>query len=417
MIDAQGLKNISERIDAFKDDMINMQIALTAIPAISPDSGGDGEFDKAKHLSHCLKQMNFPDPVEIHALDERVSSGIRPNLIYKIPGKNTEKTTWFLTHIDIVPPGDIDHWSEDPYKGYVKDGRIYGRGTEDNQQDMVASIFTAKSFLTEGVIPETSIGLVFVADEETSSRFGLSFLLNHTRNPFHKTDIIVVPDLGNADGTLIEVAEKSIFWLRFKTTGRQCHSSMPDLGNNAFQAASYLVVRLNDLHHIFNAENPFFNPPVSTFQPTKKDRNIPNINTIPGEDVFYMDSRILPEYMLSNVLCEIRNLADEIERAFGVSIEIKPVQEIQAPPSTPPDSPVVLALQRAIRDVYQIEATPQGIGAGTVAGILRIHNYPAAVWSKITHMAHQPDENCTIDNMIGNAKVFAHLLLQRQAAT
>jgi succinyl-diaminopimelate desuccinylase len=105
VIDKKGFENISERIDAFRDVMIEMQIALTAIPAISPDNGGDGEFEKARHLSSCLKQMNFPDPIEFHAPDERVSSGIRPNLIFKIPGKNTERTTWFLTHMDIVPPG------------------------------------------------------------------------------------------------------------------------------------------------------------------------------------------------------------------------------------------------------------------------------------------------------------------------
>ena len=413
MIDKKGFENISERIDAFRDVMIEMQIALTAIPAISPDNGGDGEFEKARYLSSCLKQMNFPDPIELHAPDERVSSGIRPNLIFKIPGKNTEKTSWFLTHMDIVPPGDPGLWSENPFKGYVKDGRIFGRGTEDNQQDLVASIFAAKSFLVEGIIPEASIGLAFVSDEETSSRFGLSYLINHVENPFRKTDIIVVPDLGNADGTLIEIVEKSIFWLQFKTTGKQCHASMPNLGNNAFQAASHLVVRLNDLHHVFNAEDSFFDPPVSTFQPTKKEPNIPNINTIPGEDVFYMDCRILPEYLLSDVLREIRNLADEIERIFGVSIEINSIQKIQAPPPTPHDAPVVLALQQAIRDVYHVEATPQGIGGGTVAGIFRMHDYHAAVWSRVTHMAHQPDENCIIDNMIGNAKVFAHLLLQR----
>jgi succinyl-diaminopimelate desuccinylase len=113
-------------------------------------------------------------------------------------------------------------------------------------------------------------------------------------------------------------------------------------------------------------------------------------------------------------MAEMKDMANEIEKTFGVSVEISTVQEIQAPSPTPHDAPVVLSLQKAIRDVYHLEATPKGIGAGTVAGIFRMHSYPAAVWSKVTHMAHQPDENCIIDNMIGNAKVFAHLLLQKQ---
>jgi succinyl-diaminopimelate desuccinylase len=213
---------------------------------------------------------------------------------------------------------------------FLKNDRVYGRGTEDNQQDMVASIFAAKAFLDEGMLPEKSIGLAFVSDEETSSLYGLTYVMDHSENPFRKTDLILVPDLGNADGTLIEIVEKSIFWLRFKTIGKQCHASIPNLGKNAFQAASHLVVRLNDLHHIFNARNLFFEPPLSTFQPTKKEANIPNINTIPGEDVFYIDGRILPEYPLSEVFSEIRSMADEIERKFGVTIEITPIQQLQA---------------------------------------------------------------------------------------
>jgi succinyl-diaminopimelate desuccinylase len=177
------------------------------------------------------------------------------------------------------------------------------------------------------------------------------------------------------------------------------------------------VVSLNNLHHLFNVSDPFYQPPTSTFQPSKKDPNVPNINTIPGEDIFYMDSRILPQYRLSDVFHEIRKMAHEIERKFDVSIEIRTIQEFQAPPPTPHDAPVVIALQEAVKNVYNVHATPQGIGAGTIAAVFRKNNHPAAVWSKVNHTAHQPNENCLISNMIGNAKVYAHLFLQKEKLT
>jgi succinyl-diaminopimelate desuccinylase len=403
-----------KRIDSYKDAMITMQFGLTAVPAMSPDNGGDGEFDKAQLILKYLSMMNFSNVVEINAPDSRTSSGIRPNLVVTIPGNNPHKTVWIMTHMDVVPPGELELWDEDPFRCYVKDGRVYGRGTEDNQQDIVSSIFAAKAFLDEGLRPECSIGLVFVADEETASRFGLSFILQNKGNPFRKTDIIVIPDSGNEEGTMIEIAEKSILWMRFKTIGKQCHASRPGLGKNAFQAASHLVVLLDRLHHIFDASDPFYEPLTSTFQPTKKEPNIANINTIPGDDVFYMDSRVLPQYCLSHVLHEIRMIADEIEKKFDVLIEITTVQEVQAPPATPRDAPVVKALKEAIRLVYNVEATPQGIGGGTIAAIFRQNNYPAAVWSRMQHTAHQPNENCLISNMVGNAKVYATLFVQEQ---
>lgn len=412
MIDQSVFERVKECIEQDRNAMIQMQIELTAIPALSPDSGGQGEYEKARYLKEKLTSLGFTQIREINAPDGRVVSGIRPNLLVMHPGKRKDKTTWILTHMDIVPPGEMAFWSSDPYQGYQKDGRIYGRGTEDNQQDLVASVFAAKAFLDAGVTPESGIGLAFVADEETSSQHGLAYLLKHEHHPFRKGDILVAPDSGNEDGSLIEIAEKSIYWLKFRTLGKQCHASRPELGRNAFLAASHLVVRLHDLHRIFDASDPLYHPPESTFQPTKKEMNVPNVNTIPGEDVFYLDSRVLPQYPLARVFEQIREMTDAVERQFGVTIEIEAVQSVQAPPPTSVDAPVVRALQEAIRDVYGVTATPHGIGAGTVAAYFRQEGYPVAVWCRIGKTAHQPDEHCLIDNMMGNAKVYAHLFLQ-----
>jgi succinyl-diaminopimelate desuccinylase len=412
MIDNGLFQRLTTRIDSYAEAMIEMQCRLTAIPALGPENGGGGELEKSRLILSCLQKFGFPPLREINAPDPRVLSGIRPNLLTLLPGKDEGQRVWILTHTDIVPPGELTLWSHDPYRCIVKDGKIFGRGVEDNQQDMVASIFAAKAFLDEGIVPEKSFGLAFVADEETSSLLGLDYLLNHADNPFRKSDLIVVPDSGNEEGSIIEVAEKSILWLQIKTAGKQCHASKPDLGKNAFLAASHLVVRLNDLHEQFGAVDQLYEPPASTFQPTKKEANVPNVNTIPGCDVFYLDCRVLPAYRLTEILSAIRVLADEIEQRFGVVIVITPVQQIQAPPPTPHEAPVVAALQQAIRDVYKVEAVPAGIGAGTVAAHFRQRGYPAAVWCRITQTAHQPDESCLIANMLGNAKVYAHLCLQ-----
>ena len=98
-------------------------------------------------------------------------------------------------------------------------------------------------------------------------------------------------------------------------------------------------------------------------------------------------------------------------RSFSVQIK-SPLLVCRTAPPTPADAPVVAALERAIEKVYGLEPFPGGVGAGTVAAYLRRRGYPAAVWSKTDMNAHQPDENCLIDNMLGNAKVFAHLFLQ-----
>ena len=412
MVDEIKFKKISQRIDAYREAMIELQTKLCSHPAVGPENGGDGELLKANFLIDYLMKMGFKIFRHYDAKDERVSSGIRPNFVTTIEGRNKSRFVWIITHIDIVPPGELRLWSRDPYQAYVQDGRIFGRGVEDNQQDLVASIFAAKALLDEGFVPERSVNLAFVSDEETSSSMGLYYMIDSSEKLFNDDDLIVVPDSGNPEGSLIEVAEKSMLWLCFKTKGKQCHGSNPQLGNNAFVAASHLVTKLIKLKKIFSKTDPLFDPPQSTFEPTKKEANVGNINTIPGEDVFYMDCRVLPEYDLQDVLSEIQKIVRGVEKKFKVQVEISTAQYVQSAKPTAPDAPVVLALQEAIQKVYNVKTFAGGVGAGTVASYIRKKNYPVAVWSKTNQTAHQPDENCPIQNMIDNAKVFAYLFLR-----
>ncbi|HDQ02972.1 MAG TPA: M20 family metallo-hydrolase [Deltaproteobacteria bacterium] len=406
------IKKIFKKIDSYRKAMIDLQIALTAAKAVGPENGGEGESHKAQVLKKYLKELGFTNFRHYDAPDKSVPAGFRPNFVTTIKGKNKNNFVWILTHLDVVPPGELKLWSRDPYQAYVQNGRIIGRGVEDNQQDMVASIFAVKAFIDNGIMPAKSIGLAFVSDEETSSKMGLDYMLKCKNQPFGRNDLIIAPDVGNNKGTLIEVAEKSMLWLRFKTKGKQCHASKPDLGKNAFAAASHLVVRLGALKKRFSKTDTLFNPPASTFEPTRKEENVGNINTIPGEDVFYLDCRVLPQYNLNDVIADIKKITSDVEKKFKVKVKISIIQKLQAPEPTATNAPVVRALRKAIKNVYSVRASAGGVGAGTVAVFFRKKNYPVAVWSKMNLSAHQPDEYCTIDNMLGNAKVFAHIFLQ-----
>lgn len=405
------MEKIAKRIDSYRNEMIDMQIKLCAKPSISPAIGGEGEVGKAEILIDFLKKNGFSDIEVIKAPDLEAPSGYRPNILGFFKGKSSSKTIWIMTHMDVVPPGELAQWRGDPFKAWVEEGKIYGRGVEDNQQDMVASLYAIKAFHEEGLEPNYNIGIALVADEETGSEKGIDYVLHNT-NAFRKQDLIIVPDAGNEDGTMIEVAEKSLLWLKFKTLGKQAHGSTPEKGINSFKAASFLVTELNNLYRIFPDKDPLFDPPISTFEPTKKEFNVPNINTIPGEDIFYMDSRILPRYTIEEVEEKIKEMIDNIQNEFKVKIISEEIQKAPAAPPTSADAPVAQALKRAIKAIYGKEGKATGIGGGTVAALFRRDNFSAVCWAKVDDTAHQPNEYCIIDNMMGDAKVFAHIFLQ-----
>jgi succinyl-diaminopimelate desuccinylase len=207
------------------------------------------------------------------------------------------------------------------------------------------------------------------------------------------------------------VAEKSILWLKVTLLGQQSHASRPHKAKNTLRAAAHVIVALDDLHREFPLHNPLFRPPMSTFEPTKKEANVPNVNTIPGRDVFYLDCRVLPDYDLGRVKGRITELAREVAGRFGVRLEVEAEQELPSAPPTDPMAPVVTALKRAIREVYGREGIPRGIGGGTVAAFFRQAGLPAAVWMTVSDTAHQPDEFCLLSNLVGDARVLAHVFL------
>lgn len=404
---------IQDDIEKYRSEMIELQTLLTSIPAISPESGGQGEFDKAEALVNWLKSKGFAEFSEIQVLnapDSRAKNSVRPNIIVTIPGKNNESALWIMTHLDIVPPGDLKSWHSDPYTVVEKDGCLIGRGVEDNQQGMVSSIFAALALLKNNEKPLYTVKLVFMADEECGSAYGMNWLLTKHKEMFGKQDLYLIPDGGDSNGETIEVAEKSILWIRFHTIGLQSHGSMPDKGRNAALAGCDLMLRIADLENLYNKTDSIFEPPYSTFQPTMRLANVSSINIIPGEDISCCDCRILPCYNIEGVLEEIKNRCNAVEKKYGVKIELEICQKEQSP-ATPASAPVVQKLADTLKQVHGINARTIGIGGGTVGALLRSAGYNAAIWSSLNEVCHQPNEYCVIDNMVKDAKTMAALML------
>ena len=404
-------KDICRYIDEHKETFVELESLLSSIPAISPLSGGEGEYKKVHALEAWLRSQGYTDFQYIEAPDEKAYKGVRPSLILTIPGKNRDRNFWIMSHVDVVPPGDLKLWNTDPFKVVEKDGKIYGRGVEDNQHGIVASVMAALALKNAGIQPKDTIKLLFVADEEIGSVYGLKYILSEHPGLFGKEDYALVPDSGCSTGDEIEIAEKNMMWLRFRTKGVQCHASRPELGKNAFVAGSALVLKMAELNAYFkDFQDNLFDPPYSTFAPTKKETNIPNVNTIPGEDVFYMDCRILPSADMDKIMEEINSRCAQVEKKYGVEISIE-IAHSDVSKKSNPDSHIIKRLAQVLKDVSGKEARLVGIGGGTVAAHLRNIGMNVAVWSTIDETCHMPNEYTWIKNLQNDAKVMAHLMI------
>ena len=70
-----------------------------------------------------------------------------------------------LGHLDVVPVGD--GWTKPPFEGLVENGRIYGRGTNDDKGPALASLFAMKAIKEAGIPLKKSIRMILGCDEES----------------------------------------------------------------------------------------------------------------------------------------------------------------------------------------------------------------------------------------------------------
>jgi succinyl-diaminopimelate desuccinylase len=166
---------IMDSIEKKRDRMTEDLVKLCSIPAVNPSFGGDGEYERMQWLMKYLDN-NFI-PYTVHEVeDSNVKEKKRYNLVVKLDGtEKTEKTLWLISHVDTVAAGDLSAWETDPFNPIIKNGKIYGRGVEDNGQAIICSLYTCLTLLEKGIRAKCNLGFMFVSDEESGSDYGLNF--------------------------------------------------------------------------------------------------------------------------------------------------------------------------------------------------------------------------------------------------
>jgi succinyl-diaminopimelate desuccinylase len=399
------LEQILSEIDSSKQEIIDTMIGMIRIPALAPVNEGDGESRKADYL--MSRTGGFDRVTRYDVPDLTDPSVIRSNIVAVKEGKK-KGTVWLVAHIDVVPTGDPKLWDTPPFDPVLKDGRIYGRGTEDDGQSVISSMFASRAFLSEE-LEGMSIGVAWVADEETNSTLGIQYLLD--QGIFSEDDVIIVPDYCSPKGDLIDVAEKHILWLKFCIHGKTTHASTPAKGINAYKVSTLLLMDLiESFDGRFDGSDAMYLPNRSTFEPTKRIATVENVNTIPGYDEFCMDIRLNPEYDPDLVVRMAEELAQVYSESTGAGITVEVLQAARAGRPSSIESEGFKALSESIESVTGVVPRPVGIAGGTCSNFFRLKGFDAYAWQTGDNTLHAPNEYVVVDNLISDTKVFATLL-------
>jgi acetylornithine deacetylase/succinyl-diaminopimelate desuccinylase-like protein len=186
------------------------------------------------------------------------------NLVVRYRGTGNRRPILFIAHLDVVEALRGD-WSFDPFTFLEKDGYFYGRGTLDMKcdvADLVANLIRLKQ---EGYVPDRDIIVALTEDEENGDANGVEWLLANQRGLID-ADYCINPDGGqgeikNGTHTVMELqtGEKMYCDVRFETTSKGGHSSLPVKGNAIYRLAGALLrvsqyefpIKLNETTQLF----------------------------------------------------------------------------------------------------------------------------------------------------------------------
>ncbi len=183
------------------------------------------------------------DRIGIH-FNEFARMKERPNIIGKLGKNQSGKRLLMPAHTDVVPAGE--GWDHDPFDVIVKDGKLFGRGTNDNKGPLASIIVAAEVIKKLGLDEQINgqLQVAALADEEAADPdgvdYGIGFLLEEKLiDPTHS----IVPDIGY-DMKEIDIAEKGRLVIKITANGKQAHGSTPDKGINAIFMVSKLLQQI-----------------------------------------------------------------------------------------------------------------------------------------------------------------------------
>lgn len=292
------------------DNLISLAKQLIAIPSIK---------EQVEALAQTLEVAK--NELEGFSIEEFESNGT-PSLLAFVGQKRPDRFKVILNaHLDVVPAKD------NQYEVVEKDGKLYGRGTNDMKAAAAVEILVFKELAKQLTYP---IALQLVTDEEIGGFHGTGYQVREGI----QGDFVIAGEPTNFG---INNKAKGIIWAKVHTHGKVAHGAYPWNGENAIWRMKTFLDRLQEKFPIPQKESW-----VTTVNLAKLETDNTTFNQVPEDCTASLDVRFIPEDT-DTIEQDLQNLLPE-----GVTIEFLEKEPAQGTSET---DPFVLALSKATEKV------------------------------------------------------------------
>lgn len=225
-----------------RQDYLTLLEKLVAIPSVSAQAASLPEA--ATTITKAFRQLG----AKVTYDDTYFAPFILAEFTSTLPNA---KTLVIYNHYDVQPAEPLSLWTTAPWTLSSRDGKLYGRGVDDDKGNLTARLAAVAEYLAEND-HSLPVNLTFIVEgaEETASQYLPEYLAKHTNN--HAADLILWESGGKNADDIIEIygGNKGIvtFELAAKTADSDLHSSLSAVVDSAPIRLSQAITSLFDQH-------------------------------------------------------------------------------------------------------------------------------------------------------------------------
>lgn len=166
-------QDILSVIDANRDKAIAFLQKMVSIPSVTGDEAAIQDY-LAKYMSGIGLDVDMWETdweeLKKHPGYRPVARGYenRPNIVATWKGAGGGRSLLLNGHTDVIPVGNGEGWSDDPWSAAIKNGRVYGRGSCDMKSGVASHILAVQFLQAAGVKLKGDVYINVVIDEEVS---------------------------------------------------------------------------------------------------------------------------------------------------------------------------------------------------------------------------------------------------------
>lgn len=307
----------------------------------------------------------------------------------------------FAGHTDVVPTGDRDGWSVDPFGADIIDGKLYGRGTSDMKGAIACFVAAVRSFLDRNGTPDGSISLLITGDEEGPSINGTRKVLDWMRDQGETVDACVVGEPTNprAMGDMIKIGRRGSVTATLTAYGAQGHVAYPHLADNPLPRLTEALTLLTQSP--LDEGTAHFQP--STLALTTIDVGNPASNVIPAKGTAKFNIRFNDLHTPDSLEAHIRDVLEEVGGTWDLKMQVSGVAFL-----TPP-GPLVKTVAGAVQAVTGREPELSTSGGTSDARFIKDH-CPVVEFGLVGATMHKVDENVALSDILSLTAIYDRIL-------